>query len=238
MKKYLLIILFAMIGANSFSFAQNEIVITVAGNYTTTAKIYLFPRSSDPLIRNFSFPLEHIFSPSFEARYKISDELYFTLCTEFMKTEAPGRNLTATTGTVTSSIIVDDGFELIPVECNISYQLPFSTEVMKFNMYGGVGYYIGKMTRKFGNAALDLVDRKTAFGIQVGVSLDYFIRNNLSIFMGMKFRDPQFNVASKYNTEIVDYDGYTYFLPQDPFETKINVDGVTFLLGTSYRINF
>lgn len=230
--------LIVFIGLNLNLFPQNEIIITAAGNYTTTAKIYLFPLSSDPVIRNYSFPLEHIFSPAFELRYKVSDELYFSLGVEFMKTAEPGRNLTVTTGSVTSSVIVDDGFELIPVEFNLSYLLPFSTDVFKFNMYGGVGYYLGKITRSFGDAQLELVDRRTAFGIQVGVSLDYFIRNNLSLFAAMKFRDPQFNVISKYNSTIVNYDGYTYYLPQDPVETKINVDGVTFSFGTSYKLNF
>lgn len=235
MKKIFFLILF-FTAASVFS--QSEFIFTVAGNYTTTAKIYLFPQSADPVIRNFSFPLEHIFSPSFELRYKISDEMYLLFATEMMSTSDLGRNLTATTGTVTSSILVEDGFELIPLELNLAYLLPFSTSGVRINMYGGVGYYIGKMTRLFGDAKIDLVDRKTAYGIQVGVSLDYFVRKDFSLFLAMKFRDPQFNVSSKYDSQIVNYDGNTYFLPQTPFETKINVDGVTFSLGTSYKINF
>ena len=50
----------------------------------------------------------------------------------------------------------------------------------------------------------------------------------------MKFRDPQFTVKSKYSTEQFIYNGEILRPPHESFDSKINIDGVTFVLGAAF----
>jgi len=216
-------------------FNGNRFSVSVNAVYTTSAKIYLSPNSSDEIIRNSSFPLTDIVNPSIDIRYRLYDEVIIGLSTEYMKHAQFGKNLTVFVGNNTQTINVEDGFELIPIELSIHYLMPFSTEKFKFLMGGGGAYYIGSQIRKFGDEDISNIERKAAFGIQVSVGMEYLVRSNISVRTEMKFRDPQFTVKSKYNKQQVQYFGRTITLAQDTFDSKINVNGVTFIAGISYQ---
>jgi len=62
------------------------------------------------------------------------------------------------------------------------------------------------------------------------------IFDNLSARFEMKFRNPQYNVSSKYTKTEVEYQGNTVQLPENPFETKVDINGLTFLFGVVYHI--
>jgi hypothetical protein len=151
-----------------------------------------------------------------------------------MKATAAGPNLTAFVGNSTITINVTDGFLLIPLEFSGYYILPFSTEKFKFLMGGGVGYYYGKHIRNFGDASVKAISRNFAYGIQVSVSMDYMILENLSVHSAMKFRDPQFRVENAYNELEVNYNNQKIILAQRTFTSKIDINGVTFILGFSF----
>jgi outer membrane protein W len=222
----------------TFSFAQyngKDFSIAVNGVYTTTAKIYLTPNSSDPVLRNNSFPLEDILNPSIDFRYRLTNQLLVGLNTEYMVASAMGSNLTVFTGNNTERITIEDGFKLIPIELSLHYLIPFSTESFKFLMGAGFGYYIGEHLRKIGDAEALISSRKIAYGIHVSISLDYLLKDNISIRTEMKFRDPQFSVTSIYNKNTATYNGRTIRLAQDSFDSKINVDGVTFIIGGAFH---
>src|SRR3970040_1075455 len=102
-------------------------------------------------------------------------------------------------------------------------------------MGGGGGYYFGEHIRKFGDAEVESIERKAAFGIHVSISMEYLLRDNLGLRTEMRFRDPQFNVTSRYTKEQGNYNGTTINLTQNNFSSKINVDGVTFVLGAVFN---
>ena len=129
----------------------------------------------------------------------------------------------------------EDGFLLIPVEVTGYYYLPFSTESFKFVMGGGLGYYYGKFTRKFAGSETVVQKRKFSTGIHVSASMDYMILQNVSARFELKFRDPEFKTISKYSITEVNYNGNTVFLSDEDFETKVNVNGITFILGLVYQ---
>jgi len=216
-------------------FAQNDkrFILGVEGVYTTTAKIYLYPFSSDPVLRNMSFPISDIFNPGVYFKYKLSDDIFIGLNTEYMSKTSSGDNLTVFSGERTVTITVQDGFRLIPVELSLYYLLPFSLEKYKFMMGGGVAYYYGQHIRLFGDDEITSRETQFAYGIQVSVSMDYYLTNNIMIHGGMKFRDPQFTVNNTYNKNTVNYNGNIYYISQDSFTSKINVDGVAFDLGAA-----
>jgi len=224
---------------NSFSFAQfngNKFSVGINVVYTTTARVYLNPNSSDITLQNQYFLLEDIFSPALDIRYRLTDPLIIGLNIERMRKTEVGPNLRVFSGSSVALIDVKDGFNLVPIELSLYYIMPFSTERFKFLMGGGGGYYFGEHIRKFREAEIENVERKAAYGIQVSVSMEYLLRPNIAIRTEMKFRDPQFSLKNKYTKETVEYQGATVHLSQEIFDSKINVDGVTFILGAA--INF
>lgn len=209
--------------------------LSVNAVYNTSARIYLSPNSSDLILRNNSFLIENFFNPAIDFRYRLSESIILGFNTEYMTTTSLGPNLTVFLGSSTVTINVEDGFQLIPLELSTYYLLPFSTEHFKFLMGGGIGYYFGSHIRKFGDVEVSNADRKSAYGIHVSISLDYLLRDFVSVRGEMKFRDPQFKVKSKYNKKEVNYNGNIIRLAQDSFDSKINVDGVTFILGLAFH---
>lgn len=236
MKTYLTI--FILIVGYSSSFAQfngKNISLGMSAVYTTTAKVYLNPNSSDITLRNNYFLLEDILNPAVDIRYRLTDPLIIGLNVEYMSKTGFGPNLRVFLRNTLTTIEVEEGFNLIPIELSLYYILPFSTEKFKFLMGGGGGYYLGEHIRKFGDAEVENIERERAFGIHVSVSMEYLLRESIGIRTEMKFRDPQFNLTNRYTKESVNYRGETAVLPQDRFESKINVDGVTFLLGITFN---
>jgi hypothetical protein len=204
------------------------------GVYTTTARLFLNPNSSDITIRNQSFLIEDIFNPGLDFRYRLTEPLIIGLNIEYMAKTSGGPNLRLFSGSSAATVNVEDGFLLIPIELSIHYLIPFSTESFKFFMGGGMGYYFGEHLRKFGDVEVENAERKSAYGIHVSISMDYVINNFIAVRSEMKFRDPQFTVRNKYTKELVNYRGQVFRVPQEFFDSKINVDGVTFVLGAVF----
>ena len=233
MNKSLACVVFSLL-CSTVSYSQyngNNFSFGVGAVYTTTAKVYLNPNSSDINLRNRYFLLEDILNPAVDIRYRLTDPLIIGLNVEYMTKTDFGSTLRVFVNNTTATIEVEEGFKLIPLELSLYYILPFSTESFKFLMGGGGGYYFGEHVRNFGDAEVENIKRKDAFGIHVSISMEYLLRNNIGIRTEMKFRDPQFNLTNKYTKEEINYRGDIVRLPQNQFSSKINVDGVTFIVG-------
>ncbi len=233
-----LIIFFFLLILNPAFPQFNEHNLGISANlvYTTSAEIFLNPNSSDPVVRNQSFTLEDILNPSLDIRYRLSEYFILGLNVEYINKSTEAPNLTAFVGSQLILFNVEDGFRVVPIELTAHYFFPFSTDNFKFLMGGGIGYYRGEFIRKFSDVDLSVVQRKIALGIHVSASLDYMVLNNVSFRFEMKFRDPQYEVRSEYNKTEVNYQGETITLPGDAFETKVNLDGLTFVLGIVYHL--
>ena len=216
-------------------FHENNFGISINAVYTTSADIFLNPNSSDIVIRNKPFVVEDILNPSLDIRYRFNEWFILGLNIEYMQKSALGPNLTVFLGNRIVVFEVEDGFRLIPIELTAHYLFPFSTEQFIFMMGGGMGYYRGEFTRKLSDVDLSIQKREFAIGIHVSASMDYMPLEFFSIRFEMKFRDPQYNVTSKYNKTTVLYQGNEIPLHDDAFETKVNVNGVTFILGGAFH---
>ncbi len=237
MKKiFLCLIITPVFFVSSFpQYNRNKFSFSVNGVYTTTAKIYLLPNSSDPVLRNKFTEIDNIFNPSLDLRYLLTDEIIVGLSTEYMTKTTGLDKITVFANNSTVSIPVQDGFKLIPVELTIYYLLPFSTEHFKFLMGGGGGYYFGSQIRKAGDVESSTLSRDFAYGIHVVVSMDYLVLPFLSVRAEMKFRDPEFKLTNVYSKNPGTYNGMIITLPQNQFDSRINVDGITFILGTVFH---
>ena len=231
MKKLIKFITFLFL-INSCLFAQydgNNFTISASYSFNTTAKIFLSPDAPNVFDQNNYFGLEDIYSYSVEFRYRLSEPIILGISAEYMKASAKGRNLTS------RLFVVKDGYELYPVEFSAYYFLPFSTEDFKFFMGGGFGVYFGKRTREFGDIKFNDVDSDIGYGIQVSVGMEYMIFDNLSTRGEIRFRDPDFRITNKYNSDRVNYEGNFYSVTQDEIASKINVDGITFRIGAAFH---
>ena len=216
------------------SFAQSDsATIGIAFNavYTTSAEVFLNPNSSNPEVRNNSTTFEDIWSPALDIRYRFSKEFLLGLNVEYISKTSIEPNLTAFIGNQVFIFEVEDGFKVVPIELTAYYHFPFSTEDFKFMMGGGLGYYLGEFERKFQDVQLEVTQRKFALGLHVTASMDYMIISNIAARFEMKFRNPQYTVTSKYSKPQVTYQGNVIELPENAFDTKIDIDGLTFILG-------
>lgn len=213
----------------------NDISIGVYGFYTTSASVFLNPNASDIVVRNESFLIEDIWNPGVDIRFRVSEPLILGLNIEYIRITKSAPNLNVFLGGSVVTLIVDDGFKLIPVELSAYYLLPFSTEGFKFLMGGGLAYYNGEFIREIGETEVKNITKEAAFGIHVSISMDYVPINDVAIRFQMKFRDPQFTVSSQYEQQEIEYEGNVIILPEGSFNTKINLDGITFMLGAAFQ---
>lgn len=216
---------------NGYDFSISSSIV-----YTTSAEVYLNPNSVDPVLRNSSFEINDVLNPSIDIRYRLSEPLIVGISGEYIRTNQTGRNLTVLQGNNELRLESTDGFQLIPVETSLYYQLPFSTKNLKFLMGGGTGIYFGDFTRRFGDTDISTIESQVAVGIQVSVSMEYLPLENVGLRFEMKFRDPEFKSKNKYNKNVVNYNGTEIILLRDTFDTKVNVNGVTFLLGVAFNL--
>jgi hypothetical protein len=232
------IIIFLIVLINIVAHGQyngDDFSISGYGLYTTSASLFLNPSAPDIVLRNESFTIEDILNPGIEIRYRVSDPLIIGLNVEYINISEKAQNLSGFLGNRVVKIEAEDGFILIPIELTAYYLLPFSTESFKFLMGGGFGYYNGEFLRKVSTTQVSNVSKETAFGIHVSISMEYIIIDNLLARIQMKFRDPEFTVSSKFDHQLVEYAGQPLRLPEDAFNTKINMDGLGFMFGLSLQ---
>lgn len=223
---------------SSLTFAQyngNRFSVFAGFDYITSAQIFLNPKSSDIFLRNSSFEIDNLYSPVLDFRYRANNDLIIGLSSEYISKSQIGNNLTVREGSQEIILNVDDGVEFIPLEFSLYYYLPFSTDQFMFTMGMGVGYNFGKQTRKFGNTEIETVSRKNSLGIIVSVGMEYLITEKIGARFNMKFRDPEIDLTNKYKNSIIDYNGTQVALSNDTFQSKINLDGISFIIGMTFQ---
>ncbi len=228
--------LFLIISTNIFSqFNGIDFGWSVSYNYSTSARLYPYPNSVNQLFRDENIQLDGFYSLSTELLYRINRSLIISLGTEYINHSKDLRVFTVSGEDGVHRLTAKEGFELIPIDFSIYYFLPFSTETVKFFMGGGGAVYFGNHIREFGDVKTENVKRDFSYGIQASIGMDYMIFNSLSARFKMKFRDPDFELESKYNKEMITIDGKEYQIPLFNFDSRFNLDGVAFSLGLVFH---
>jgi outer membrane protein W len=232
------IVIIVLIFISSLNFAQyngKDFSLFLGVDYATSAQIFLNPNSSDIILRNKSFEIANLYGPAFDFRYRLTDAIIVGLSSEYLSKSVTARNLTVFAGNQIIRLEVEDGVIFIPLEASVHYHMPFSTELFKFTMAAGLGMYYGEQTRSFGDTKIRNIKKDIVFGLLVSMGMEYFPLEQVGVRLELKFRDPEINVKNQYEKTVVNYKGTEVTLLQDNFDSKINLDGISFLLGMTFQ---
>lgn len=123
-----------------------------------------------------------------------------------------------------------EGFELLAVELSGYFVVPISSEHVKFYLGGGFGTYDGKRSFSVAEVSSETISSKSYIGIHVMTGVDYEIHSRIGLRFEIKFRDPHFDVTSKFDQQSVNYLGYQVQLPSEE-TVKVNLFGVNYVGG-------
>jgi opacity protein-like surface antigen len=205
--------------------------IALKGTFTSTSKLYPTPDAAEEDLQSLFVEYNDLLSFGVEVRRQLGNEsIEVGVGVEFLKTTRAGLG-TGPAGTPSVQLPIVDGYRFVPIELTGYFIVPFSTETVKLFMGGGAGLYFGDRIYQVVNRTAQTVESRTAFGIHVLAGVDYFIDRFISLRGEMKFRDPQFDITSRFTNTQVDYNGHTYRLTQEPFTSRVNLDGLVLNLG-------
>lgn len=227
------VLFFLVLSINVYSqYNDKKFGVSFSATYTPTGRFFLNPNSIQKLLREENVELIDIYSGAVELRYRFNESIIVGVGTEYIEKKSFEKNVIGFPSQL-AGVEVEEGFKMIPVELSVYYFIPFSTESFKFFMGGGAGVYFGQYIRNFADVSLEHVSSEFSWGIHGRVGMDYLITDYFSVRGEMKFRDPDFKMESKYNKDSFEYDGQRRFLPTQPFTTKVNIDGMTFIIGAA-----
>lgn len=235
MTRIVFIILIFIPTTNFAQYNGKDFSILLGVDYTTSAQIFLNPNSSDIILRNQSFEIANLYGPVFDFRYRLTEAVIVGLSSEYLSKSVTARNLTVIAGSQLIKLEVEDGVIFIPLEALVHYHMPFSTEQFKFTMAAGLGLYYGEQTRSFGDTKIRNIEKDINLGLLVSMGMEYLPIDQLGVRLEMKFRDPEIKVKNQYEKTLVNYKGTEVTLLQDNFDSKINLDGISFLIGVTYQ---
>ncbi len=202
-------------------------------SYTTTSKLFFSLDANDEALRDRFFSMDDVVGVGVELRRQFIDEnLQFGVNVEYIQRIETGFGIVQVGGQQ-MKIPVKDGYRLIPVELTGFFTIPVSNEIFKFYMGGGVGFYFGKRIHSVVDVEAETIKRSVGFGIQVLSGLDFFLTPAFAIRGEMKFRDPQIELTSQFPVAEIQYQGTRIQLSQQPFKSKVNLDGISFSIGAA-----
>ncbi len=204
------------------------------GDFTTSARLYPAPRDEDPIIRSSYNDFGGFLSFGGDARLILSSSNAIGLTVQPLSMKQVVNNIYGynTSGEYVG-VPVHDGFNLWLFELNGYFSVPIGGDSWDIYLGGGPALYLGKRILEIGNAEASST-LATAFGIQAAAGVAYRFTDHWGIRWEMKFRSPEFNTTSTFNSAYTEYQGARVSLPP-PLSAKMNVNGTDFTLGAFYE---
>ncbi len=125
----------------------------------------------------------------------------------------------------------DEGFSVLALELSGYYVVPISSENIRFYLGGGFGTYDGERNHSIAGVTAATVSSTSYIGIHVMTGIDYRLHSRIGLRFEIKFRDPHFDVTTKFDQSSVQYDNRTIHLPTASEVTKVNLFGVNYVSG-------
>jgi len=231
MKPILLLILLVWY----FAPAQTQDVsITVKGTYTTNTRFMYDIERNTPF--NNTTILESNFGYGADVRWKILWERFY-LGISFDKVEGAIQSQKIVLLQQSDYLIIpsEESFELRAIEISGFYVVPISSEKIQFYLGGGFGLYDGDWKNSIASAASATTGTASNIGIHVLTGIDFQVAPHVAFRGELKFRDPHFNVTTKFDQQFVAYQGYPVSLPGES-TTTVNLYGVNYMLGLVFLL--
>jgi hypothetical protein len=211
--------------------------VTVFGMYISSSGLQNNPLSADPYEKNaviemdggFGYGGELTFNPRF---YDTGILLY--LSTEYIKINQDDLALYFDDETNHYVIGMREHLYMTPIEAGIKWPLPINTDLLHVYIGGGAGIYFGDRTRTISYLRSTTNYTRPGFSLNILAGMEYYVARNLSANFELKFREANFDVESKFNSNTIDINGVQFELT-NPFYSRLLIDGVRISMGFNYH---
>lgn len=224
-------------GKLSFNDESKHFCLSFYGTYVSSSQLQNDPRSPDPIVRNMLLDLKGGYGYGAEFDYKpnfYNLNLIFFLSSEYLRINEGDLAFTFNDGTNAADVSMKEDFTIIPVEAGVKWHLPVGTENFKIYIGGGGGVYFGNRIRTIANLQSTTISTQPGYSLNVLSGLEFYFARNLSANLELKFREAYFDVESSYTTNSIIING-TVFQIENPFYSRLIVDGVRISLGLNYH---
>ena len=228
--KPVLLLFAAMLSAQA-----QEASITIKGTYTTSTRLL------DDIERSQLYDVGRVLESNFgyggDIRWKMLWERFY-LGVSFEKIEGSAVFNKVYLLPQSNYLIIpsEESFELTGIEISGFFVVPISSEKVQFYLGGGFGLYDGDRTNSIASATSATTGSTSNIGIHVLTGIDYRVAPHIAIRGELKFRDPHFNVSTKFDQPSVVFQGHTIPLDQNETTTTVNLYGVNYMLGLVFQL--
>lgn len=200
--------------------------IALSVGYLDASQIFLYPQSSDPVLRDETADIGSSFCYAGGYRFNLYPSIAVQLHAEYVSGRSSRSDQVGT--------VEKNGFDVWLLEADAVFTLPFSTR--RFQMYvgGGGGMYLGRRIHSIAGVSAETVSSTPAVGIHVLVGAEYMLTEHLAVRADIIFRDPQISVENRFPQERVLSNGVEYPLRDEPFRSHINLNGNVYSLGWAW----
>lgn len=216
---------------------SKQFSLSLYGTYVSSSQLQNDPKSPDPIVRNILLDLKGGYGYGAEFDYKpnlYNLNLIFYISSEYLRINEGDLVFTFDDGTNTASVNMNEDFTMIPLEAGVKWYLPVGTENFKIYIGGGGGVYFGNRIRMIANLQSTTISTQPGYSLNVLSGLEFYFARNLSANLELKFREPYFDVESSYTANSIILNG-TVFQIENPFYSRLIVDGVRISLGLNYH---
>jgi opacity protein-like surface antigen len=205
--------------------------VAAFGGITTTSKLFANPDARDDIMRGTYTPIDPVFGAGLDVRTTIPAlGLRFGLGAEYI-----ARTVSSSAPNTSPAIPIEDGYAAVPVELTAYFSIPVGGEAVDFYLGGGVGVYLGERKYTYAGVEAETIDRNIQPGIHVLTGIEYSVGDALALRSEVKFRNIQLETTQQFPVTSTVYQGVTVPLTQDPFTSRVQVDGMYVSLGVVFR---
>lgn len=234
MKRWLTIGTLMLVFGSSVCHARENISVAAKGSYTTSTRFLYNVDRNDIFIDDKYF--SYNFGFGLDVRMlAYSDDILIGVNIEKIKTLDQTTRLDYRNG-LSYSVPVSEGFVVYPVEISGYFLIPFSSDVARFYLGGGVGWYFGERIYSIGGAQAATLNSPSGFGIHVLTGADVRITSKIAVRGELKFRDPQFDSVNRFEETSTTYNGLKIPLDTSSSKTRVNLNGITYGLGLVFLL--
>lgn len=227
-----LLLLVTALAAPPLQAGEARFTLIAKGNLTTSSQLFVNPDAVDLPARGQSVPITNSFGFGAELRYRFSEtNIALGISADYIRAHTS----TDIAAFPSTTIRVDDGYTVVPVELTGYFVIPFSGETFGIFIGGGPGLYFGRRIYRIGDTEAGVSGNPVpGFGIHVLTGVRYRVEGPFEAVFEMKFRDLQFRSENAFASSPIRASNVLINVGTQPFSARTQTDGVVFQLGIAF----